>query len=143
MTINGGDGNDSFIVFHNLAVLDLNGDDGDDTFLVGRSRSPARRTTAARSPTERRRRRRPDPVRRQRAREHRRRRRLRHVIVIGTEFADDFVITKDGVFGAGLNVNFVNIEKLDVDGAEGDDRFFVLCTGINFKTRSPAASAPT
>ena len=56
------------------------------------------------------------------------------VIVIGTEFADDFVITKDGVFGAGLNVNFVNIESLEVDGGAGDDRFFVLSTGINFKT---------
>ncbi len=56
------------------------------------------------------------------------------VIVIGTEFGDDFVITKDGVFGAGLNVNFVNIESLEVDGGAGDDRFFVLSTGINFKT---------
>ena len=56
------------------------------------------------------------------------------VIVIGTEFNDDFVITPTGVFGAGLNVNFVNIEKLVVDGGAGDDRFFVLGTGPNFTT---------
>src|SRR5262249_56926172 len=51
------------------------------------------------------------------------------VRVIGTEFADDFVITDAGVFGGGLNVNYVNIEKLIADGAEGNDRFFVQSTG--------------
>ena len=56
------------------------------------------------------------------------------VIVIGTEFGDDFVITPKGVYGAGLNVNFVNIEQLEVDGAEGDDRFFVLGTGPSYAT---------
>src|SRR5262249_30587510 len=34
MTVNGGDGNDTFTVFHNLAVLTLNGGDGDDLFIV-------------------------------------------------------------------------------------------------------------
>jgi len=56
------------------------------------------------------------------------------VVVIGTEFNDDFVVTEDGVYGAGLNVSFVGIEVLRVDGAEGDDRFFVLSTGENFIT---------
>ena len=56
------------------------------------------------------------------------------VIVIGTEFSDDFVITDQGVFGAGLNVTYVNIEKLTVDGAEGDDRYFVLSTDANVIT---------
>ena len=135
MTINGGDGNDTFIVFHNLAVLDLNGDNGDDTFLVqafalAGSQDDFRALTdlsggagadliqyAVNAPVN-----------------------IDGgdgfdtVIVIGTEFADDFVITKDGVFGAGLNVNFVNIESLEVDGGAGDDRFFVLSTGITFKT---------
>ena len=135
MTINGGKGDDNFIVFHNLAQLNLNGDDGNDTFLVqafalAGSQDDFRALTdlsggagadliqyAVNAPV--------------------------HidggdgfdtVIVIGTEFGDDFVITKDGVFGAGLNVNFVNIESLVVDGGAGDDRFFVLSTGINFKT---------
>jgi hypothetical protein len=27
------------------------------------------------------------------------------VIVIGTEFSDDFVITENGIFGAGMNVS--------------------------------------
>jgi len=34
-------------------------------------------------------------------------------VVIGTEFDDNFVITKDGVFGAGLNVRYDNIESLE------------------------------
>ena len=34
------------------------------------------------------------------------------VVIIGTEFGDDFVITNAGVYGAGLNVNFVAIEAL-------------------------------
>ena len=33
-TVNGGDGNDEFTVFHNIAVLNLNGGDGDDLFTV-------------------------------------------------------------------------------------------------------------
>src|SRR4029079_2274767 len=56
------------------------------------------------------------------------------VVVIGTEFNDDFVITSNGVFGAGLNVNFVNIESLEVDGGPGNDRFFVLGTSPNWTT---------
>src|SRR5262249_25385077 len=43
-------------------------------------------------------------------------------------------VTDQGVFGAGLNVSFVNIEKLVTDGAEGNDRFFVLSTGLDVST---------
>src|SRR5262249_53224582 len=123
MTINGGDDNDNFIVFHNLAVLNLNGNDGDDSFLIqafalAGSQEDHRALTdlsgdagadliqyAVNAPVN-----------------------INggdgfdKVIEIGTEFGDDFVITRGGVFGAGLNVNFVNIEQLEVDGAEGDDR---------------------
>src|SRR5262249_49724757 len=34
VTINGDEGEDLFIVFHNLAVANLNGGDGDDTFII-------------------------------------------------------------------------------------------------------------
>src|SRR5439155_1122959 len=46
----------------------------------------------------------------------------------------DFVVTPHGVFGAGLHVDFVNIELLQVDGAEGDDRFFILGTSPDIVT---------
>ncbi|MEM8790522.1 MAG: matrixin family metalloprotease [Pseudomonadota bacterium] len=129
MTINGGLGDDSFTVYHNKAVLQLNGDEGDDVFevrafaLVG-SQEPQRERTDLSGGAG------ADLV--------------RYAVnapvnidggdgldtlsIIGTEFGDDFVITEDGVFGAGLNVNFVNIETLRVDGAEGDDRFFIQST---------------
>ena len=135
MTINGGIGDDNFIVFHNLDTLDLNGDAGNDTFIVqafalAGSQEDHRALTDLSGGA---------------GADH-----IQYavdapvnidggdgfdtVIVIGTEFNDDFVITPTGVFGAGLNVNFVNIEKLVVDGGAGDDRFFVLGTGPNFTT---------
>jgi hypothetical protein len=50
------------------------------------------------------------------------------LVILGTEFADDIVITKDGIFGAGLNVRYDNVEVVEVDGLEGDDEFFVQST---------------
>jgi Ca2+-binding RTX toxin-like protein len=135
MVINGGVGDDNFVVFHNRAVLSLNGDLGEDNFdvrafaLVG-SQEPQRQRTDISGGAD------AD--------------RVQYAVnapvnidggdgqdsltVIGTEFGDDFVITEAGVFGAGLTVNFVNIERLKVDGAEGDDRFYVQSTSENFVT---------
>ncbi|TCK07577.1 LEPR-XLL domain-containing protein [Marinobacterium mangrovicola] len=135
MTIEGSAGNDEFTVFHNLAVLTLNGGDGDDIFTVrafalAGSQEPQRERTditggagadlveyAVNAPVN-----------------------IDGgdgfdtLVVIGTEFGDDFVVTEDGVYGAGLNVNFVNIESLRVDGAEGNDRFFVQSTSEKVMT---------
>src|SRR5262249_28338624 len=52
------------------------------------------------------------------------------VVVIGTEFGDDFVVTDLGVFGAGLYVTYSGIQKLVVDAQEGNDRFFIASTPI-------------
>jgi Ca2+-binding RTX toxin-like protein len=133
--INGGDGNDQFTVFHNVAVLNLNGNDGDDLFTV-RAFALAGSTDSERARTDMKGDGGADTI--------------LYVVnapvgidggdgfdtvrIMGTEFADDFVVTDQGVFGAGLNVNYVNIEKLVADGAEGDDRFFVLSTGIEVVT---------
>jgi len=43
------------------------------------------------------------------------------LVVTGTEFSDDFRRDGEGIYGAGLNVNFVNLEAMTVDGAEGDE----------------------
>jgi len=135
MTIEGGAGDDHFTVFHNKAVLTLNGGDGDDTFQIrafalAGSQEPQRERTditggagadlveyAVNAPVN-----------------------IDGgdgfdtLIVTGTEFGDDFVITKDGIYGAGLNVNYVNIESVTVDGAEGNDRFFVQSTSPDVLT---------
>ena len=135
MTVNGGTGNDRFVVFHNKAELALNGDDGDDMFeirafaLVG-SQEPQRARTdisggagadlveyAINAPVN------VDGGDG-----------FDTVVIIGTEFGDDFVITKDGVYGAGLTVRYTNVESLRVDGAEGDDRFYIQSTSEKVAT---------
>ena len=50
------------------------------------------------------------------------------LVILGTEFADDIVISVKGIFGAGLNVRYDNIEVVEVDGLEGDDEFFIIST---------------
>ncbi len=130
-TISGDAGDDNFIVFHNKAVLTLLGGDDDDTFIV-------RAFALAGSQDQSDLRERTDisgnggadliqyvvnaPVNIDGGDG------FDTVIIIGTEFGDDFVVTEKGIFGAGLNVNFVGVEVLNVDGAEGDDRIFVQGT---------------
>jgi Ca2+-binding RTX toxin-like protein len=50
------------------------------------------------------------------------------VILIGTEFADRFVITSQGVFGAGLYFVFGGIEEVNVLAIEGNDIIHILGT---------------
>ncbi len=57
------------------------------------------------------------------------------LVILGTEFADDFVITDKGIFGAGVNVRFTNIQVVEVDGLEGDDEFFVQSTAFGVSYR--------
>ncbi len=57
------------------------------------------------------------------------------LVVLGTEFADDFAITDKAIYGAGLNVKYTTIEVLEIDGLEGDDQFFVLSTAFGVAYR--------
>jgi Ca2+-binding RTX toxin-like protein len=50
------------------------------------------------------------------------------LVVLGTEFADNFVITDEAIWGAGLKVSYKNVEAVEVDGLEGNDQFFVQST---------------
>jgi len=57
------------------------------------------------------------------------------VTVLGTERDDNFIITADGIFGAGLSVRVDGVEEsLEVDGLEGNDQFFILSTRDNVVT---------
>jgi Ca2+-binding RTX toxin-like protein len=129
-TLDGGDGMDEFVVFRNRAVLNLEGGSGDDLFTI---RSFAEEgshastvaggggadivqyvSNAAVNVTggdgE-------DTLR-----------------IIGTEFSDRFVITASSVLGAGRTVTFGGVEKLEVDGAEGNDEFYVLSSSAGVVT---------
>jgi hypothetical protein len=57
------------------------------------------------------------------------------LVVLGTEFADDIVITKTAIYGAGLNVRYTTIEVVEIDGLEGDDEFFVQSTAFGVAYR--------
>ena len=50
------------------------------------------------------------------------------VVVLGTPFKDNFVVTSQGIFGANLNVTFENVESAELDTLEGNDTIFVLGT---------------
>ncbi|HET7352029.1 MAG TPA: hypothetical protein VFJ28_13915 [Marmoricola sp.] len=134
-TINGGSGGDTFQILRNVAVLQLNGESGDDMFIVrtflkeGDDTSDAGTGINSGSGTNV----------------------VQYVInapvsidggtgfdtlvLVGTEANDVFVISKDGIWGAGRYISFVGIEKVDVDGAEGDDLFIVVSTSPDVLTR--------
>ena len=57
------------------------------------------------------------------------------LVILGTEFADHIVVTDKGIFGAGLTVTYQNIEVLEIDALEGDDTIDVLSTQPNVATR--------
>ncbi len=136
MKIYGGEDNDEFVVYHNLAPLVLYGDAGDDSFLirafalVGSQEDLRERTDVSGGAGA-------DLI--------------RYavnapvnidggdgfdtVIVIGTEFNDDFVVTENGIYGAGLNIQFVRVETVELDGDAGDDRFFILGTHAGILTK--------
>ena len=136
MTINGGDGNDEFSVFSNKAVLQLNGQAGDDVFTIrafvlantgdGSGQQTTEVTGGDGSDIIRYNTNAPVNINGGDG--------FDTVIVIGTEKGDDFVITADGVFGAGLNVTLTNAERLTLDTAEGNDRVTVLGTSEDVET---------
>ena len=133
----GGDGNDSFQVYSNKAAVRLDGDDGDDEFVIRAFRlTPTTVSTSQQTQVnggggndlveyninapvsvdggagfDK-------------------------VVVVGTDAADAFVVTADGIYGAGLNVKLAGNEEVrEIDGVEGDDDFFILSTPVNAVTR--------
>ncbi|MFC1820793.1 hypothetical protein ACFLZG_06895, partial [Thermodesulfobacteriota bacterium] len=128
-TMYGGTGNDNFTVYRNLAEIFLFGEEDDDAFRVrafvkidptkpkkpftningGQGADFIEYTVNA-------------PVNVQGGDG------FDTLNVLGTEFGDDFVITESGVFGSGLTVRYGGIEKVTVDGLEGNDTFFIAGT---------------
>ena len=126
-TVYGGDGEDKFSVYHNKGVLRLEGEADNDEFIVRAfvilSGAPQGDTEvnggagndliqyAINAPVN------IDGGEG-----------FDKVVVLGTPFPDDFVVREDGIFGAGLNVKFDNVESAELDTLEGDDTVYVLST---------------
>ena len=128
--IYGGEGNDLFTVYSNHADLRLEGEDGNDTFIIrafaladdvkikvegGSGDDVTQYNINA-------------PVDIDGGAG------FDKVVVLGTELADVFVVTKDGIYGAGLTIHVANAEAMELDGLEGDDTFYVLSTDKNVVT---------
>ncbi len=50
------------------------------------------------------------------------------VVVLGSELGDTFMVTPQGVFGAGLFASMTGIQYLNIDGLAGDNNFEVVGT---------------
>ncbi len=123
MTINGGDGDDNFYNFGNSAVLYMNGDAGDDTFYIyasinentsnvdpGGADANGNKVVSYRINS---------PVYIDGGTGSDK------VYVFGTQYDDVITINGDQVTGAGIDVNFTNIEQLYVVGLGGNDTFYI------------------
>ena len=131
-TLYGGDGEDNFNVNRNLAELSMFGENDNDTFIV--------RSFVAVDPDD------PKkpftninggqgadfiaftvnaPVNISGGDG------LDTLTIIGTEFGDDFVVTDQGVSGAGRYIAYAGVEKVVVDAMQGNDTFFIESTNEN------------
>ncbi|HET7305708.1 MAG TPA: hypothetical protein VFJ12_14290 [Segeticoccus sp.] len=122
-TVRGGEDDDTFFVFRNLAELHLFGDDGDDTFVIRTWRNEDEQSSVdggAGADTYRYVQNAPVVIDGGDG--------FDTLVVIGTEADDTFVVTADSVTGAGRVVEFTGLEQVDVDGAAGNDTFIVVST---------------
>ncbi|WP_261817079.1 LEPR-XLL domain-containing protein [Vibrio gallicus] len=136
MVIYGGDGEDSIKVYSNKAVTKLYGEAGDDSFVVRAFLLKDSGLTNNSVDVELFGGEGADTI------EYSINAALKidggagndKVVVLGTEGDDNFMITEDGIFGAGLNISYLGIEFAEVDGLEGDDTFYVLSTNAEVET---------
>lgn len=121
MTINGGSGDDFFYNFGNSAVLNLNGDAGNDTFYVYASVSASPTTVGALDSGN------------NKVYSYRLNSPVNidggtgdnSLFIFGTPLDDSFIITATSVTGAGLEINYTNIQHLTVEGLGGNDTFYI------------------
>jgi len=118
-TVEGGQGDDVFVVFHNTAPLELLGGTGDDVFTV-RAFALANSTDTGTFGEKR-----TDILGGQGD---------DRIEVIGTEFADRIVVSDVDVTGMGLTVAYAEVEKLEIDAGEGDDELYVTATHAAVET---------
>ncbi|EAR60225.1 type I secretion target repeat protein [Oceanospirillum sp. MED92] len=136
MIVYGGDGEDQITVYSNKALTKLYGENDDDSFVVRAFLKKGTTETAGGGETELFGGDGADNI------QYSINAPLKidggagndTLVVLGTEADDNFMITEDGIFGAGLNIGFEGIEFAEVDGLEGDDNFYILSTSEDVVT---------
>ncbi|MGI2027111.1 LEPR-XLL domain-containing protein [Endozoicomonas acroporae] len=136
MVVYGGDGKDEIKVYSNKGITKLYGEDGDDSFVVRAFLKKNTLQTAGGGDVELFGGDGADDI------QYSINSPLKidggngtdSVVVLGTEGDDNFMITENGIFGAGLNISFDGVELAEVDGLEGDDTFYVLSTSDDVET---------
>ncbi|MEH6515891.1 MAG: matrixin family metalloprotease [Halioglobus sp.] len=131
-TVKGGDDDDDFNIYHNKATLNLEGEDGNDDFVVrafvtvslpGQSDLAQAESNVSGGDGS-------DviqyainaPVNIDGGDG------FDTLVVLGTPFGDNFVVTATSISGAGLSVSFENLESIELDTLEGNDTVYVLGT---------------
>ena len=115
-TLNGDGGNDDFQVNRNVAALFLRGGTADDSFEINLSLDAAGQHVVN------------GPVDIDGGPDH------DTLTVNGTPADDTFTITAAGITGTGLNVTYMNIEELALNGRGGRDTFNVRSTNAALPT---------
>jgi len=122
-TFNGGDGGDSFYNFGNSSVLYLNGNAGDDNFYIYASVTASTSNVNAGAADSN----------GNKIYSYRVNAQVNidggsgndKLYIFGTVLNDVFVIDGTHIIGAGVDVSFVNIEQLTIEGLGGDDTFYI------------------
>ncbi|WP_261842146.1 LEPR-XLL domain-containing protein [Aliamphritea ceti] len=136
MVVYGGDGKDQIKVYSNKAITKLYGEAGDDSFIVRAFLKKGSSLTAGGGDVELFGGEGADDI------QYSINSPLKidggsgtdTVVVLGTEADDNFMITENGIFGAGLNIGYEGVEIAEVDGLEGDDTFYILSTNPDVET---------
>jgi hypothetical protein len=103
-TVNGGSGNDAFLVYNNQAPLSLLGGGGDDTFTVQSFAIDDAPLTIDGGTGH------------------------SSLLTLGTQLPELFALSSVGIMGAGLNIGYAHLDWVQLNGNGGGDTFDVLST---------------
>lgn len=135
LTALGGEGDDSFIVFHTVSAIALRGENGNDTFSVrafeqvGGGGSTQGNTTVAGDAGN-------DaiefvsnaPITIEGGDG------IDTVRMLGTFRGDQYIVDFDQISGPGLNISYSTVEILEINSGDGNDEVFVRSTPANLRT---------
>ena len=135
LTALGGEGEDTFIVFHTTSAITLRGENGNDTFSVrafeqvgGGGTTQGNTTVAGGSGNDAVEFVANAPITIEGGDG------IDTVRVLGTFRGDQYIVDSDSISGPGLNITFSTIEILEINAGDGNDEVFVRSTPANLRT---------